>query len=240
MPSDKLKQLISKYDRPQNCENLVVPKVNQQILVKLEKRQKLTDLRFSHIQESVAVTKCVDQLLKANDKSSPDLRQTVGSLTDAVALLGHGHYEVGMARRLMLKPALNKEVADVLCSPQTVTSNLFGDDFSQQLKDIQKNCQLGRYMASPPSSQDKYHPKGSYMNQHRYRPYNTSFKKQNGFHKKDYQYQKQEIQELTRIKNRVSQYADIVPILQQYLQHKCENLQAVKIYSSHSATVSPT
>ena len=34
------------------------------------------------------------------------------------------------------------------------------------------------------------------------------------------------IQELTRIRNRVSQYADIVPILQQYLQHKCDNLQA--------------
>ena len=206
MPSDKLKQLIPKYDRPQNCEKLVVPKVNQQIWVKLQKRQKLTDLRFSHIQESVvkasvAGTKCIDQLLKANDKSSPDLRQTMGSLTDAVALLGHGHYEMSMTRRLMHKPALNKEVADVWCSPQTpVTSNLFGDDLSQQLKDIQKNCQLGRYMASPPSSQDNYHPKGSYMNQQRYKPYNTSFKKpflergqkQNGFRKKDYQYQKQE------------------------------------------------
>ena len=181
MTSDKLKQLISKYDRPQNCEKLVVPKVNQQIWAKLQKRQKLTDLRFSHIQESVvkasvAVTKCIDQLLKANDKSSSDLRQTVGSLTDDVALLGHGHYEMSMTRRLMLKPALNKEVADVLCSPQTiVTSNLFGDDLSQQLKDIQKNCQSGKYMASPPSSQVKYHPKGSYMNQHRYKPYNTSF-----------------------------------------------------------------
>ena len=152
MPSDKLKQLISKYDRPQNCEKLVVPKVNQQMW-----RQKLTDLLFSHIQElvvkvSVAVTKCIDQLLKANDKSSPDLRQTVGSLADAVALLGHCHYEMSMTRRLMLKPALNKEVADVLCSSQTlVTSNLFGDDLSQQLKDIQKNYQLGRYMASPPN-----------------------------------------------------------------------------------------
>ena len=146
MPSDKLKQLISKYDGPQNCEKQVVLcKVNQQIWVKLQKQQKLTDLRFSHIQESVvkasvAVTKCIDQLLKANDKSSLDLRQTVGSLTDAVALLGHGHYKMSMTRRLMLKPTLNKEVVDVFCLPQTpVTSNLFGDDLSQQLKDIQKN-----------------------------------------------------------------------------------------------------
>ena len=145
--------------------------------------------------------KCIDKLLKANDKSSPYLRQIVGSLTDAVALLGHGHYEMSMTRRLMLKPALNKEVADELCSPQTpVTSNLFGNDSSQQLKDIQKNCQSGKYTASAPSSQDKYHQKGSYMKQHRYKPYNTSFKKaflgrgqkQNRFRKKDYQYQKQE------------------------------------------------
>ena len=34
------------------------------------------------------------------------------------------------------------------------------------------------------------------------------------------------IQELTRIKNRVGQYADTVPVMQQYLQHKCDNLQA--------------
>ena len=65
MPSDKLKQLIAKYDKPQNFEKLVVPKVNKQIWVKLQKQQKLTDLRFSHIQElvvkaSVAVTECVD------------------------------------------------------------------------------------------------------------------------------------------------------------------------------------
>ena len=34
------------------------------------------------------------------------------------------------------------------------------------------------------------------------------------------------ILELTRINNRVCQYADIVPILQQYLQHKCNHLEA--------------
>ena len=85
------------------------------------------------------MTKFIDQLLKANDKSSPDLRQTFGSLTDAVALLGHVHYQMSIPNRLMLKPALNKEVADALCSPQTpVTSNLFGDDLSHQLKDTQK------------------------------------------------------------------------------------------------------
>ena len=84
-----------------------------------------------------------------------------------------------MTKRLMLKPAVNKEVADVLCSPQTpVTTNLFGDNLIQQLKDIQKNCQLGKYMASPLSSQDRFHLKGTYINQHRYKPYNTSFKKE--------------------------------------------------------------
>ena len=53
MPSDKLKQLISKYDRPQNYEKLVVPKVKQKNWVQLQKRQKVTDLRFSHMQELV-------------------------------------------------------------------------------------------------------------------------------------------------------------------------------------------
>ena len=83
MPLDKLKQPISKYDKPQNCEKLVAPKVNQQIWVKLQKRQKLTDLRFWYMKESVVkatvtVTKCIDQLLKANDRSGLDLRQAKG------------------------------------------------------------------------------------------------------------------------------------------------------------------
>ena len=74
----------------------------------------------------------------------------MGSLTDAIALLGHGHYEISMTRRLMLKPALNKEVADVLCSPQTpVTSKLFGDDLGKQHNDIQKKLPIRQLHGIP-------------------------------------------------------------------------------------------
>ena len=46
MPSDNLKQLISKYDKPLNCEKLVVPRVNQQIWVRLQKRQETNRFTF--------------------------------------------------------------------------------------------------------------------------------------------------------------------------------------------------
>ena len=53
MPSEKLKEVLDKYGcRPENCQKLVVPRVNPQIWNKLQRTQKMTDLRMSHIQES--------------------------------------------------------------------------------------------------------------------------------------------------------------------------------------------
>ena len=50
MPSEKLKKVLDKYGcRPENCQRLVVPRVNPQIWNKLQRTHKMTDLRISHI-----------------------------------------------------------------------------------------------------------------------------------------------------------------------------------------------
>ena len=72
MPSEKLKEAFDKYGcRHENCQKLVVPRVNPQIWNKFQRTHKMTDLRMSHTQEStvkatIAVTKCTEQLIKNN------------------------------------------------------------------------------------------------------------------------------------------------------------------------------
>ena len=141
MPSEKLKEVLDKYGcRPENCQKLVVPRVNPQIWNKLQRTHKMTDLRTSHIQEStvkaaIAVTKCTEQLTKINARDEGFDLQMRG-ITDALALLGNASYEMSLMRHTMLKPALNHEYAELCWLQVPITAWLFGDDLNEQLKII--------------------------------------------------------------------------------------------------------
>ncbi|XP_065069964.1 uncharacterized protein LOC135694977 [Rhopilema esculentum] len=140
MPSEKLKSLLAKYNRPENCEKLTVPRVNAQIWNNLAKQHKMADVRMSHVQESmvkacIAVVRSLDHLIAAqNDSGKVEHRFLVEQLIEATALLGYSNYEMSLIRRHKLKPAIKKEYADLCSSSAPVTSLLFGDDLNKQLE----------------------------------------------------------------------------------------------------------
>ena len=148
MQSEKLKSLLSKYNRPENCEKLTVPRVNPQIWNNLAKQQKMSDVRMSHVQESIvkactAITRSLDHLItNQNDSGKNDQRLLVEQLLEATALLGHSHYEMSLIRRQKLKSSIKKEYADLCSSSAPVTSLLFGDDLNKQLEDLKKGASL--------------------------------------------------------------------------------------------------
>ena len=64
----KLKEKLAKYNRPDNCEKLTVPKVNPEIWNKLKHGTKSADLRLANMQKVLvkvgsAVAKATDTLL---------------------------------------------------------------------------------------------------------------------------------------------------------------------------------
>ena len=152
----KLKDKLLKYNRPDNCEQLKVPKVNPEIWSKLKHGTRSTDLRLANIPKVLvkvgsAVVKSTDTLLtiRANpDKFPPAaLTEQLGNLvtfnTDAIALLDHVNMEMSYRRRDAIKPNLNTEYSALCGSQVPVTGLLFGDELQSQLNSIKATNKIG-------------------------------------------------------------------------------------------------
>ena len=53
LSEDNAKEKLTKYDRPQNCENLVSTRVNPEIWGEIRSRSKPKDLRMQKIETSM-------------------------------------------------------------------------------------------------------------------------------------------------------------------------------------------
>ncbi|XP_065053273.1 uncharacterized protein LOC135682342 [Rhopilema esculentum] len=146
IPGEKLKTLHSSYKRPSNCSQLIVPRVNRPVWMRMRKEQKDSDRRIAHIQENViaatsALVQGTELVLNSNIKED-DMKQIAKKLVDSSALLGHVNRELSERRRAMIKPYLKQEYKD-LCSEETqITKLIFGDEFNQQIADLKKSSSI--------------------------------------------------------------------------------------------------
>lgn len=167
---NKVKETVEKYDRPENCEKLVAPKVNPEIWEKLSHYGKKQDLRLSAIQNMIVK---VGAIVAKSTQTLMDFRSQGGKLDtsalltaqiDAIALLGHTNYELSLRRREAIKPNLNKEYGS-LCSSQTpVTTLLFGDELQSQLTAIRASNRISHtavHNSSKSSTKPPYRQKQS-------------------------------------------------------------------------------
>ena len=151
LSESKVKETIEKYDRPENCERLVAPKVNPEIWEKLTHHGKKQDLRLSAIQNMIVkvgaiIAQSTQQLMDFRGQGTQSGKLDTGALVtaqiDAIALLGHTNYELSLRRREAIKLNLNKEYGS-LCSSQTpVTNLLFGDELQSQLTAIRASNRI--------------------------------------------------------------------------------------------------
>ena len=147
----KVKETVEKYDRPENCEKLIAPKVNPDIWEKLTHYGKKQDLRLSAIQNMIvkveaiiaqSTQKLMDFRGQGEQGGELDTNALVTAQIDAIAVLGHTNYELSLRRREAIKPNLNKEYG-WLCSSQTpVTTLLFGDELQSQLTAIRASNRI--------------------------------------------------------------------------------------------------
>lgn len=167
---NKVKETVEKYDRPENCEKLVAPKVNPEIWEKLTHYGKKQDLRFSAIQNMIVkvgaiIAQSTQKLMHFRSQGGKlDTSALLTAQIDAIALLGHTNYELSLRRREAIKPNLNKEYGS-LCSSQTpVTTLLFGDELQSQLTAIRASNRISHtavYNSSKPSTKPPYRQKQS-------------------------------------------------------------------------------
>ncbi|KAK6178387.1 hypothetical protein SNE40_013183 [Patella caerulea] len=175
IPEEKISKTEESFNVPKNCSFLITPKVNTEIWTKLSPHVRSADIKLQKIQTRltnglIPITVVLDKLnetrkSKENFKHD-DLQDIIRQLFDAFALLSSAHFELSMKRRDIIKPDLNPAVRGQLCSTSNkITSNLFGDDLPQNIKEIHEVNRVGQKLQKNKVYGNRQSP---YPNQSRY------------------------------------------------------------------------
>ncbi|XP_078384456.1 uncharacterized protein LOC144666894 [Oculina patagonica] len=149
LSNDKLKGLLARHVKPENCADLTVPKVNPEIWSQLDNFKRKADLRLGNIQQ--ALQKATFGILKSCDSQvsnhSSVNKDALEPAIDAIALMGHAVSELSRLRREQVKPALKREFYS-LCTAANESSArsplLFGTDLAKQIRDAKDASNIGQ------------------------------------------------------------------------------------------------
>jgi len=143
LPKEKLDALQRDYLRPENCPDLVAPKINKQIWQQLKQDTKNRDSSLQKIQATLMSSLYAMLQVCNNLASSQQDKENLTSLTHAAILLMSANRDFNLKRRELIHRDLNKQYA-ALCSPTVpVSSFLFGDDLNKEVEDLTKANRLG-------------------------------------------------------------------------------------------------
>ena len=114
-----VKHLKGLYSTPENCRELVVPKINWELYTNLHPYYIRQDRKYIELQEtSMAVTTAVSSIanlaLEADKNNQMvDTKQIVTHALNATTLLGCAHQKLNNRRKESIAPALPKEIREV-------------------------------------------------------------------------------------------------------------------------------
>ncbi|XP_028390673.1 uncharacterized protein LOC114515588 [Dendronephthya gigantea] len=146
----KLKNILQKHPRPQNCEQLYVPKVNPEIWYKMPGYTRKKDIKLANLQDTLqtsvsAIMSSLNDIMQSHEmKRQTDLKMVVSKLVDATALIGHVSKELSFKRRDSIKPFLHNDFKQACSRDNKVESLLFGTDLpatAQKIKNTSKVMQ---------------------------------------------------------------------------------------------------
>ena len=146
----KFKELQDKYKSPKNCNFLCVPKVNLELWHDLPRSTKSKDLGLQEIQKNLVksaqpMIQLLDTVLKLQVEQTPvDSSQILPLIADAVTLLSHASYLTSLKRREFLKPDIAPAYQSVCRKSNPVTTNLFGDELPEHIKEIGEVNKISR------------------------------------------------------------------------------------------------
>lgn len=137
--------LLYKYSIPQNCQMASPPLVNPEIWKILHKRIQTQDRAIVTTQNLVAAS--MIPIIKLADILKPFISGNVEAkslLSDALTLLGHVQFSLSIRRRYMIRPALKKKNHSLCNISRPISTLLFGDEISKEIKSCDSVTYLGR------------------------------------------------------------------------------------------------
>ena len=172
LSEEKIKEKHEKYNRPENCENLINTRVNPEIWTKVRSNTRSRDLKMQKLETSllksmIPIVKMSDKLLElkstSTSASQSDVSEFLQLSLDSLALMGHSINEVNIKRRELIKPDLNDPFKQLCGSHSPVTKLLFGDDLPKSVKEISETNKVGVKVSSkPPTHYNKQQKRSNY------------------------------------------------------------------------------
>ena len=168
------KELCGKYQRPENCNGLTVPKVNKELwnTTSLAKSSKDRDKTYQTAQKYlnqglIPLVQLIDNLLKGKETES-----NFRLARDSFQLLAYAHRDLSNLRRQRLK-AVVAEKYRPLCNDSTpLTENLLGDDLEKQIKTLDEMRKVGKDLTKKKGGEKrKYKSQDSYERASKYSKY---------------------------------------------------------------------
>ncbi|KAJ8021978.1 hypothetical protein HOLleu_39334 [Holothuria leucospilota] len=146
-----MKERCQKYDRPNNIESLQPTQVNKLIWDQLKtytrnRDMKIQRVQFLNMKAMTALTVMLNEILIA--KGTMDKETIMTRATDALALLGSANIDLNQVRRDLIKPELKAEYRGLSSNSSQNSVLLFGDDISQQMRDIADVNKISRRLTS--------------------------------------------------------------------------------------------
>lgn len=137
LPKEKISALQDKYLKPDNCPNLVAPKINKQMWQQLHQETRNADSAFQKAQ--ALMMSGIYALVQQCNTAEGDQKS---ALTHSIVLLLSANREFDLKRRDLIRPDLNKQYAG-LCNPSTpISTFLFGDDLNKEVEELTKSNKL--------------------------------------------------------------------------------------------------
>jgi hypothetical protein len=141
-----LKKITEKYPIPENCPNLCVPRLNEEVYANIENKDALARDKATQRTRQLLATAAVPilsvmQSLVDNDgKVTPS--ECLAMAGDALKLVATAFNTLSNRRRDAIRPALSKEYTQLCSSSNPVTDQLLGSDLQAQIKTINETQKL--------------------------------------------------------------------------------------------------
>lgn len=159
LSEEEMTALTSKYDTPKNCELLTKVKVNQLIWDKLEPTVRTNDLKLQKIQGSMmkgvtAMNRVMEKVLihqrkfKCSDEEERSLDDVLDTAIDALSLACIANMDLNTRRRDLIKGDLSEDYKGLCATSVPVTTELFGDEVTKQVKELAEVSKVGKNLAN--------------------------------------------------------------------------------------------
>lgn len=151
--SETIKSLLNKYERPENCEYLDIPKVARSIWTSRQTAKNIKDSDKLLQRTQMYLTKGLVPLVGIMNKTfhgeSEESEETFDMAVDVFSLLAHSHRDLSYQRKRMLMPAISAKYKG-LCGDSTAitATQLFGEDLSEQIKDIDESGKISNKLTN--------------------------------------------------------------------------------------------